>query len=135
MNMENKTFAEDIEFLELLRGALLKVYGRDISIKQIQEAHEIAELTVSLFKDALERIYSKRYGSTVEASTPQPCQNCKLLQEQLDALWVVHHCYLDALEKECTCDATIRVSDFFVPEIHNNEPEIQKALKTLFPKK
>lgn len=136
MNMnKNIPFSEDIEFLELLRGVLLKIYGKDFSIKQIQEAHEIAELTASLFKDSLEKIYSKRYGNAVEVPTPQPCQNCKLLQEKLDALWTVHYCYLDDLEKECNCDAALRLPDYFLPETHKDKPEIQKAFKTLFPKK
>ncbi len=60
--MNNKSFAEDIEFLELLRGALRIAYGMDFSIKQIQEAHLIAELTAAIFQDSLDKIYKKKYG-------------------------------------------------------------------------
>src|SRR3989338_5112240 len=98
MNMNKNTpFSEDKEFLELLRGALHRVYGKDFSIKQIQEAHEIAELAASLFKESLEKIYSNRYGKVVETPMPQPCQNCKRLQEELYALRIVYPYYLEDL--------------------------------------
>ena len=65
--MNNKSFAEDIEFLELLRGALHIVHGKDFSIKQIQEAYVIAELTTAIFQDSLDKIYKKKYGGQTPA--------------------------------------------------------------------
>ncbi|OGY59929.1 MAG: hypothetical protein A3B23_02145 [Candidatus Colwellbacteria bacterium RIFCSPLOWO2_01_FULL_48_10] len=62
--MNNKeSLAEDIEFLQLIQGALKITYEKDFSIKQIQEAYLIAELTTAIFRDSLEKIYREKYGS------------------------------------------------------------------------
>jgi len=60
--MKIDDYVTNEEFYELLRGALIKVHGRDFSIQQIKEAYTIAQLTTAIFQDSLEKIYRMRYG-------------------------------------------------------------------------
>ncbi len=133
--MKNKTFVEDAEYFEFICGIIFKVYGKKYSVKQLEEAREIAELTSDLFKDSLEKIYSQKYGRVATEPTPSQQQSSNTLQEKLDALWTIHSCYVEDIEKRCKCGAVLQMADYFVPERHSDDVKLQNALKTIFPQK